>query len=302
MRAGYARYVRGATLNTFHDLGIVIRQNGRVEQRVDCRCGPGKTMGVNIETGVFHCFRCGWSGRAGNAETREARPIICRPDPREAERKRKRLIDTWAGCVQLTDSAARPVQAYLQRRGLSGLLSQDIPQNLRAHPALKYYDDEGREVGLFAAMVGLLQDLSGRGATLHITYLNRDGTKAPVSSPKKLLPPAIRGATRGSAIRLYQPKNGVLGIAEGIENALSLHLIQSIPTWSAFCADNLASVQLPPLSQLYITLDIDGSGTGERVARVLTRRAQTQGIQVRHVIPDGEGPRDLNDELRRRIN
>src|SRR5581483_988345 len=123
---------------------------GRVEQRVACpRCAKhdrDDTLGVNTRSGAFHCFRCGWSGRAGTGETQPPVPIACCVDSRQAERKRKRLNDTWASCVPLNDVAAAPVQRYLLSRGLAGLLSQDCPHNLRAHPALKYFDEEGREV------------------------------------------------------------------------------------------------------------------------------------------------------------
>src|SRR5207253_2279391 len=70
--------------------------------------------------------------------------------------------------------------------------------------------------------------------------------KAPVPSPKKILGVPVRGATKGGAIRLYEPRDGRLGIAEGLESALSLGLIRGITVWSSYCAENLAAVCLPP--------------------------------------------------------
>jgi hypothetical protein len=285
-------------------MGIEVRENGRVEQRVPCpRCDRGprdEALGVNTDTGAFHCFRCGWSGRAGTGETRVARPIERLDDPAVAERKRERLRRTWSATVPLSDPAARPVRQYLAARRLADIV-RDPPQILRAHPALAYYDGH-REVGLFPAMVCLFADKHGDGVTLHATYLNSDGSgKAPVRSPKKLLGVPVRGATRGGAIRLYPPKDGVLGVAEGIESALSLRFIQRIPTWATYCAANMEALRVPQgLKVLYIGVDIDENGKGESSARALANRLlqYAKPPRIKLVLPDGQGPRDLNDELR----
>jgi len=287
------------------DFRIEIRPHGPAEQRVPCpRCGEGHgahddAPGVNIETGVFHCFRCGWSGRAG--ETRTSQPITRLDDPNIAERKRERLRRIWSQTLEVKAPKARAVRNYLESRGLGAIL-REYPKILRAHPALEYFEGT-RELGSWPAMVALFTDRNGQPCTIHATYLRHDGcAKAPVGTPKKLLGVAVKGASRGGAIRLYAPRDGVLGVAEGIETALSLRLIQRIPTWAAACADNLASMQLPACQVLYIGVDIDASGKGNSVANALVRRvrsAQSAG-KVLLVIPDGEGPRDLNDEIRRK--
>jgi putative DNA primase/helicase len=297
---------RSEASSTLADLGISVRPDGPAEQRVPCsRCGHGPrdaALGVNIETGAFHCFRCGWSGRAG-AQTHGPRTVQRIDDPAIAERKRERLRRIQAETLDLRHARARPIRQYLVARGLGDVL-HDPPGALRAHPSLTYYDG-GRDVGVFPALVALFTDKNGETCTLHATYLRSDGcAKAPVASPKKLLPVPVRGATRGGAIRLYPPRDGVLGVAEGIESALSMGLMISVPVWAASCADNLAVVQLPPLRELYIGVDVDASGKGESVAVTLGRRALRSNIAacVRMVTPKGEGPRDLNDELRKRMS
>jgi putative DNA primase/helicase len=290
-------------MRTFADLGISYRANGPAEQRLACpRCDHGPrdgALGVNIETGVFHCFRCGWSGHAG---IESHAPVIRLDDPAIAERKRERLRRTWAEAVELKDRRAAAVHQYLCSRGLGEILC-GYPACLRAHPALPYFED-AREVGRFPAMVAMFTDKAGKPCTLHATYLRHDGcAKAPVATPKKLLGVAVRGASRGGAIRLYRPEQGVLGVCEGIETALSLRLIKQphIPVWAAGCANNLAALVLPPLKLLYIGIDVDESGSGERRALELSARARPPAVaRVRFVTPDGEGPRDLNDELRHR--
>jgi putative DNA primase/helicase len=139
--------------------------------------------------------------------------------------------------------------------------------------------------------------------TLHATYLTPDGSgKAPVPKPKKVLG-CERGATKGAALRLHAAPDaeGRLGVTEGIENALTLSRMKSVPVWAAFCADNLPRLALPPLRVLYIGVDIDEHGKGERAAWQLARRVRREQntTEVLLVVPEGEGPRDLNDELRR---
>jgi len=154
-------------------------------------------------------------------------------------------------------------------------------------------------------MVALFHGVSGHPVTLHVTYLRHDGcTKASVPAPKKIIGVPIRGTTKGGAIRLYAPRNGVLGVAEGVESALSLHLLKDIPVWASFCADNLAHACLPTgLRELHIGVDIDESGKGEQVAQALAARAQQQNRSTLITLwrPEIQGPvGDLNDELRNR--
>jgi len=84
---------------TFADLGIVTRANGVIEQRLPCPrcdCGPqDDALGVNVETGAFHCFRCGWAGGAGLGETRATAPLQRRNDPESATRMGERLEGVW---------------------------------------------------------------------------------------------------------------------------------------------------------------------------------------------------------------
>jgi putative DNA primase/helicase len=151
-------------------------------------------------------------------------------------------------------------------------------------------------------MVAEFQSASGEAVTLHVTYLRPDGcVKAPVASPKKLLGVAESGATRGGAIRLFAPRGGVLGVAEGIESALSLHLIRNVPVWASFCADNLARICLPHgLRELQIGVDLDPNRKGEKVARSLALRVMhtSPRTRVSYIKPELD-PGDLNDELRR---
>ncbi|MGH8242002.1 MAG: DUF7146 domain-containing protein [Steroidobacteraceae bacterium] len=282
-------------------LGIPFNPRGAIEQRVACpQCSKREredTLGVNTETGVYHCFRCGWAGRAGGDFRRPA-PVVARvDDPAAIERKRERLRAIWRGGVALADRGARVICRYLEARGLGEILKQP-PAVLRAHPALEYWDG-ARSLGTFPAMIGLFHGSAGEPVTLHVTYLRADGcAKAPVPSPKKILGVPVRGATRGGAIRLYPPKDGVLGVCEGIENALSLHILEGFPVWSSFCAGNLQYVRFPDdLRFLHVGVDLDKSEAGEKAAKALAARARRQRPDIRVVLWYPEIGNDLNAEI-----
>jgi putative DNA primase/helicase len=292
------------TLSTF---GVAVNVNGTTEQRVPCpRCAKTNrddALGVNIQTGMFHCFRCGWKGRAAGADSDMTATLIARiNDPAVAARKRERLRQTWKESVPLAHPKAHAVRTYLQSRALNDVLKRP-PTVLRGHPGLTYWDGVNN-LGTYPAMVALFQGAAGQPVTLHVTYLRSDGgAKASVPSPKKILGVPVHGATRGGAIHLYEPRDGKLGISEGIESALSLHLLQIVPVWASFCADNLARVHLPRnLRELHIGVDIDETGKGEQVARDLANRAMqwSRRTKVYYVKPELKGPGDLNDELRQR--
>ena len=292
-------------MTTLADLGINANLAGRVEQRTRCpQCSQRErddALGVNIETGAFHCFRCGFKGRAGGHYP-APRPLMRIDDPAVAQRKRERLRSTWRESVVLTHSKAHAVRQYLCARGLEEIL-REPPKALRAHPGLEYWDGT-RSLGIFPAMIALFAGAAGDPVTLHATYLRADGCiKAQVPSPRKILGVPVRGATKGGAIHLHEPRYRVLGIAEGIESALSLHLLCKFPVWASFCADNLERVRLPEnLRELHIGIDIDESGKGEKVAKGLAERVRRWQRRTRVVLwrPEIEGPGDLNDEVLRR--
>ena len=77
---------------------------------------------------------------------------------------------------------------------------------------------------LEAEEVGILE----REYAAYKPYMTPEGIKAPVEAPKKL----YAGGARGGLIRLGEPSD-VLGIAEGIETALSARTLFKIPVWSA---------------------------------------------------------------------
>jgi hypothetical protein len=116
--------------------GILVNPNGVVEQHVRCpQCDRKRrdtALSVNIENGLYNCFRCGHSGRARRESTGGRAPIIRIDDPAIVERKRERLRRIWRESAPLADPRAHTVRAYLDSRALGAVLKAPPPV-LRAH-------------------------------------------------------------------------------------------------------------------------------------------------------------------------
>jgi putative DNA primase/helicase len=96
------------------------------------------------------------------------------------------------------------------------------PQSLRYAASLRYHDDV---LSYHPAMVAIVTDAGGKPVNIHRTYLTRDGRKAGVPQPRKMMPGSL---PKGSAIGLAPPA-GRLGIAEGIETALAAMKLFQVP-------------------------------------------------------------------------
>ena len=183
-----------------------------------------------------------------------------------------------------------PVSLYLAGRGWSS----EVPAVIRFHPRLSYRHDDNH-VTYHPAMVSRVQDKSGRGCAIHRTYLSGDGQKANVQTAKKV----AGNLPASSAIQLFEPSE-CLGIAEGIETALSAFLLFGVPTWAAVTAGGLER-WAPPKETKHVMVfgDNDISGTGQAAAWSLAKRLITAGIETAVLIPKEIGS-DWNDVLKQR--
>jgi len=217
---------------------------------------------------------------------------------------RERLGAILTATVPITDRAAKPLWRYWSMRGIpAGRVAQAIPRHdrvLRFHRELPYFtqdEETGKSmlVGVYPALVSIVHDGRGKAVTVHRTYLSRDGRKADVpGGARKLYPVIENGVLRGGAIRLGRP--GVcMGVAEGIETALSVMLATGEPVWSVLNASLLAQ-WTPPKKVSHVTIwaDRDRSRVGEEYARRLKTRLQKMGISVRVMIPGGPIPQDMS--------
>jgi putative DNA primase/helicase len=270
--------------------GIDLPQHATGSVRTICpKCSASRRkaldrcLSLDIDKGVWYCWHCGWRGRLhGQHHTRQETAVACPPLQPDA-RKRGVLNRVWGETYPLRPND--PVYTYLRQRGIT-LALDGLPQVLRYHPHLYYRDDSGK-ASYFPAMIALVYGPDGHPASLHRTYLTANGRKASVLCPKKLMPGAAPGATRGGAIHLY-PASSVLGVAEGIETALAVHVATGMPVWSAICARGMAALVLPSEVQL-VVIFADNDPPGIAAAKALAHRVLGEGRRAKILTPSVAG-------------
>lgn len=197
----------------------------------------------------------------------------------------QRLITTWQAAAPAT--AGGLIDRYLRGRGLH------LPNGSALRGARLTYWEDGQPVGDFPTMVAAVTSQAGGLVTLHRTYLSNDHRKAGLPQPKKLMPAAAHMG--GAAIRLMQHGQR-LGIAEGIETAISASRLFGVPTWAAVSAHGLAAWRPPKtVEQVDIFADNDTSETGQQAAAKLAQALILDGLEVRIHTPQIVG--DWNDVL-----
>lgn len=211
-------------------------------------------------------------------------------NPDDLKKRRNALIYTWLQ-TQLI-SMGDPVDCYLKSRGIA---LKQFPAALRYHSHLPYYE-ENKLIGNFPAMVALVRDQNNKGVTLHRTYLGKS-CKADVPKPKKLMSSIRPQASVGAAIKLYNPVDSKIVLAEGIETALAIHIATKLPVWATISAGGLEKIILPPsITEVIIAIDNDESHCGQNVGSKLATRLLAEGRKVKRIMPPNAG-QDFNDLL-----
>jgi putative DNA primase/helicase len=140
------------------------------------------------------------------------------------------------------------------------------------------------------ALVALITDiLTGEPISLHRTWIRPDGRKACVGVSRMLLRDHRKA---GGVIRLWPVGDATpcLGVAEGIETALSLAWAVQ-PCWSLVDAGNLKAFPvLPNVNTLVIAKDNDDAGI--KAANECGSRWLVSG---RKVLVSNQTQNDLND-------
>lgn len=253
-------------------------------------CGAGN--GIDL---VMKANGCDFAGAAtmieqyiGKSEVDERpRSQGQKADPRE----QKNRIWTEAKPVTADDE----VGIYLAARGIS---LPEYPMALRFHPSLKYQDHEGNTFGpksSHPAMIAKVSAADGSPLTLQRIYLGKGGAKAAVPSPRKLM--GAGAAMRGAAVRLT-PISRVLGVAEGVETALSAAILFETPCWAVISTALMVTWEPPPeVEEVWIFADNDEHLAGLAAASHLAQRL-SKGRRVHVTFPLTPGE-DWNDVLKR---
>jgi len=185
-----------------------------------------------------------------------------------------------------------PAGRYLAKRGL--MVTRDMATALRFVPRLKYSKDIERP-----GMIAKFSDASGHAKQIHRTYLTADGDKADLDPNRKFMPGDL---PKGGAIRFGLPGH-TMGVAEGIETALSAMVLYHMPVSATTSALMLREWQAPlTVARIVVFADSDANFCGEAAAFALANKlvldAQKRGIprDVDVKVPEGRG-KDWNDIL-----
>jgi putative DNA primase/helicase len=182
-------------------------------------------------------------------------------------------------------------EVYLQSRGIYELPTGGVKFGT------VYDHTEGRRI---PAMIALASTEFTEPRQMHCTYIE-NGKKADIATQRKmysLAPATLRDkpSSEPVAIKLF-PASNVLGIAEGIESALSAKQLYRIPTWAAMNATYLKRFRAPTgVTTLYIFADNDSSLTGLAAAMSCGRSNLLSSNDVQKVVirwPEKVG--DFND-------
>lgn len=251
------------------------------------QCGAGDGMKLALEyTGKEYKVVAGLiDGMLGNLKVEAPKPDL------SPEKRRNILRDTY--------KATQPIQpgdlahTYLTTRGVEELI---YPDALRFAPRLK--DGEGGVRPAMVAMVGVPG--MAKFVSMHRTFLKPDGSgKAEMASPRKLMAGELPD---GACVMLseYVP-GGPLGIAEGIETAMSASALYEMPVWAAINSTLMSKWQPPEgCAEVAIFADNDQKLGGQAAAYGLGHRLAVKGIAVTVHVPDRIGA-DFNDIHMERI-
>ncbi|WP_421837537.1 DUF7146 domain-containing protein [Novosphingobium sp.] len=262
-----------------------------------CRCPAhdDRTPSLSVTLGsraiLFHCFAgCTNDAVLAALAQRGVKPSalfdgraeVVRTAPPEAV-PTESIQRLWRDATCLVDS---PAERYLAGRGIS-VGSPD----LRYHPRTPL-GPKGAVRFLPALLAAVRSDLGV--IALHRTFLEfKTFTVARFDCPKRAL-----GALGRGAVRLHGPRGGKLGLAEGIETALSARELFGIPCWATLGTERYGLVSIPEsVNELHLFIDHDAAGEqAERRARAAYAR---EGRVIVTHRPEQPGA-DFNDVLRAR--
>ena len=174
-----------------------------------------------------------------------------------AARQRQRVISKFSKLAGLRGTTGGD---YLRQRGINRLPTEAVR-----------FNDRQRHAGrIFQALYSLATDDKGELCYLHQTLLDGE-RKANIGDSAKRLKSLQEDSyldhARSVAIRMF-PVSSTLGIAEGIETALSCYQIYGVNTWATINSTFMKKFRVPAgVKHLIVFADMDEhSATGQAAA------------------------------------
>jgi len=194
---------------------------------------------------------------------------------------RQRALTLWDAARPL---AGTPAEQYLQRRSIT--LS---PPALRFHRRTPL--GRGRRAVFRPAMLAALHERE-RLVALQRTFLDPDQPRRArdLANPRRMLGRPGQGAV------MLAPATDTLGLAEGIETALSAIILLDIPVWATLGNERLAHIAIPDtVTRLVLLPDNDRGG---RIGAAKVAEAYAMPGRTIETLWPPQGFNDWNDVLR----
>jgi DNA primase len=285
------------------DLAALVGQHVKLVRRGRawwgcCPFHAEKSPSFKVENQRFKCFGCDaggdtieWVRLTANIPFRDAVEALTGDQVRRAsftvqhaadyERQddQRRIADAKGLWDRAQPIAGTHAEKYLRARGIAD------PCN----PSLRFIEQFEYARGIMLpVMVAAMLSPERQVTAIQATYLNpQKPAKASVATPRRSLGPMGTGAVRLAAA------GHKLGLAEGVETALSAMLLTGIPTWACLGAARMHRVAIPDgVRELCIFTDNDDAGL-EAFNR--THRAHGNLLVLGRPSPAGK---DWNDAIR----
>lgn len=272
----------------------IVEQLGGVWRgsRGECRCpahddsSPSLSVRLGDTAILFHCFAGCTVAEVMKALQRlrlHDRSAVAMP-PAKAKRDMGALAGRlWKASVPIAGTLA---ESYLLARGLPG----PFPKALRFNPSTILGSGAAKRV--MPAMIAAVENDLGVVAVQR-TFLDPDDIlRKPIQKPKVSL-----GLLGTAAIRLAWPTDE-LGLAEGVEDALTAMEWFGTPTWALGGVERLALVAIPERVKRVIVYG-DRGRAAERLLEKARAHLTANGRELVSRVPDSHD--DWNDAWRARL-
>lgn len=257
--------------------------------RGECRCpahddgSPSLSVRLGDTAILFHCFAGCSTTEVMKALQRQRlhdRSALAMPEGKPKRDMSALANRLWKASVPIAGTLA---EDYLLARGLSG----PYPRSLRFNPATILGSGSAKRV--MPAMIAAIENDEGVIAVQRTFLDPADVLRKPIPKPKVSL-----GLLGTAAIRLA-PATDELGLAEGIEDALSATAWFGTPTWALAGVERLAFVAIPEKVRRIIVY----ADRGEAAERLLEKAREHLTGNGRELVPQvPKLHKDWNDAWR----
>lgn len=269
---------------------------------------------------ICRCPCCGYKGGFSISQKDGRTLVHCHIGCEQADvLNALRQQGLWGGGVEAPWEPANPAKAAKTQRADNGHMARNLwrkaqpatgtlvevylrarcivtppPPVLRFHPAALH---EPTATLLPCMVAAVTVGMGARVVAIHRTFLQPDGSGKATVDPAKM----TLGPIAGGAIRLAAPA-AEMGMAEGIETAMSAAALSGLPVWACMTAGGVRQVVLPPLplaKRVVIFADNDRNRCGQAAAYAAADRFAIEGRTVKVIVPPKPAT-DFNDMLMER--